>query len=72
MSQLVDTGPPVMQFPFLLVDLPGLVLKLPFSLLDRGNRLLCKRAQLFLAEGVEIGGQVHAGQSARTPDTVEA
>ena len=65
-------GLPVTQFPFLLIDLPGLVLKLPLSLLDLGNQLLCKRAQMFRAEGVEIGGQVHADQSARTPDTVEA
>ena len=37
--------------------------------------ILClggNRAQLFRAESVEVGGQVHADQSSRTPGTVDA
>ena len=49
----------------LLVDFPRL-------LLDLDNQLRREGAQLFRAEGVEVGGRVHAGQHARTPGTVEA
>jgi len=71
-GQLVDTGLSVMQLAFVLIDLPRLLRNLPVSLLDLGNQLRCEGAQLFGAEGVEVSGQVHANQSARTPDTVEA
>jgi hypothetical protein len=69
---VLNTGLPVMQLAFVLVDLPRLLLNLPVSLLHLGNQLRCEGAQLFRAKGVEVGGQVHADQSARTPGTVEA
>jgi hypothetical protein len=40
--------------------------------LDPGNQLRGERTQLFGAEGVAIGGQVHADEFARTSDTVKA
>ena len=72
MAQLLDTRLPVMQLASVLLDLPRLLLNLPVSLLHLGDQLRGERAQLFRAEGVEVGGQVHANQSARTPGTVEA
>lgn len=71
-GQLVDTGLPVMQFPFPLVDLPRLLLDLAVPVLDLSHQLRCKIAQLVRAESIQVGGQVHADQSARTLGTVKA
>lgn len=59
-AQLLDTGLPITQFACVRVGPTRLLLNLPVPLLYLDNQLRCEDAQMFRAEGVKVGRQVHA------------